>query len=207
MSFELSAITYDPLRKRNLFTESFSPETNSTVKSIRTTPYNFDFTLSIYVRNTEDGTQIIEQILPFFKPEWTYTVKLIDNIDPIDIPLILNSVNMEDLYESDFREVDYASLGKHNIYFFDGPHEEQDQYDGLSLALPALDDTFILLIDDWNDPRPRDGTERAIKELGIEVLYSIQIRTSNGVDVVYPTPHVLENSDWHNGYYFAVCKK
>jgi hypothetical protein len=118
-----------------------------------------------------------------------------------------NDETQIDFHEDDFRNVDYSSLSKHNIYFFDGPHEEEDQYDGLALALPSLDDTFILIIDDWNDPRPRDGTERAIKELNIEVLYSMQIRTSNGVDVVYPTPHVLENSDWHNGYYVAVCKK
>ena len=112
-----------------------------------------------------------------------------------------------ELHEGDFRDVEYDNIGKHNVYFFDGPHEEQDQYDGLALALPALDDEFILIIDDWNDPRPRDGTLRAIEELGIEVKYSMQIRTSNGVDIVYPTPHVLENSLWHNGYYFAVCKK
>ena len=105
------------------------------------------------------------------------------------------------------RNVDYSTLGKFNIYFFDGPHEEDDQYDALSYALPSLDDTFILIVDDWNDPRPRNGTEKAIKELDISILYSMQIRTSNGVDVVYPTPHVLENSDWHNGYYIAVCKK
>lgn len=115
-----------------------------------------------------------------------------------------NSVHLE---ESDFRDVDYKNLGKFNIYFFDGPHEEKDQYDALSYALPSLDDNFILIVDDWNDPRPRNGTERAIKELDIKVLYSMQIRTSNGVDVVYPTPHVLENSDWHNGYYVAVCMK
>jgi len=79
MSFELTAITYDPLRKRNLFTESFSPETNSTVKSIRTTPYNFEFELNIYVRNTEDGTQIIgladqKVDVPFILQNVTYSV-------------------------------------------------------------------------------------------------------------------------------------
>lgn len=115
-----------------------------------------------------------------------------------------NNVHLE---ESDFRDVDYNSLGKFNIYFFDGPHEEKDQYDALSYALPCLDDSFILIVDDWNDPRPRNGTEKAIKELNIDVLFSLTIRTSNGVDVVYPTPHVLENSHWHNGYYVAVCKK
>lgn len=111
------------------------------------------------------------------------------------------------IIENDFREVDYSSIGKHNIYFFDGPHEESDQYDGLSFVLPALDDVFILIIDDWNDNRPRTGTKKAIEDLGIKVLYSIEIRTSNGVDVVYPAPYVLENSDWHNGYYISVCKK
>lgn len=118
-----------------------------------------------------------------------------------------NDDTLLELHEGDFRDVNYADIGKHNVYFFDGPHEEEDQYDGLALALPALDDEFILIIDDWNDPRPRDGTMRAIEELGIEVRYSMEIRTSNGVDIVYPTPHVLENSLWHNGYYFAVCKK
>lgn len=112
-----------------------------------------------------------------------------------------------DVYENDFRNVDYKNIGKFNIYFFDGPHEIQDQYDGISLALPALDDEFILIVDDWNDPRPREGTQNAIKDLDIKILYSVEIRTSNGIDVIYPYPHVLENSYWHNGYYIAYCKK
>jgi hypothetical protein len=93
MSFELTAITYDPLRKRNLFTESFSPETNSTVKSIRTTPYNFEFELNIYVRNTEDGTQIVEQILPYFNPDYNLTLDIIGLADQkVDVPFILQNV-------------------------------------------------------------------------------------------------------------------
>lgn len=128
--------------------------------------------------------------------------EFLNNIEKCCSEIITNQV-----YECDFRNVDYNNIGKFNVYFFDGPHEIMDQYDGISLALPALDDEFILIVDDWNDPRPREGTENAIKELGISVLYSVEIRTSNGVDVVYPYPHVLENSDWHNGYYIAFCKK
>ena len=109
--------------------------------------------------------------------------------------------------ESDFRKVDYNSIGKFNIYFFDGPHEEKDQFDALSLALPALDDEFIFIVDDWNDPRPRYGTFKAIGELGLTEVYSKIIRTSDGVRVVYPKPHVLEKSDWHNGYYISVQRK
>ena len=110
------------------------------------------------------------------------------------------------LYEQDFRQLDYTSIGKFNVYFFDGPHEINDQYDGLKYALPALDDTFIFIVDDWNDPRPREGTQEAIKDLGIEVIYSIQIRTTNGVDVVYPDIE-FQNSHWHNGYFISVCRK
>jgi hypothetical protein len=53
---------------------------------------------------SEDGVKVVEQILPFFKPEWTTTVKLIDDLDPIDIPLILNGVTSEELYEGSYEE-------------------------------------------------------------------------------------------------------
>jgi hypothetical protein len=51
---------------------------------------------------SEDGTKILEQILPFFKPEYTFTAYILDDMAPFDIPLILNSVSVEDTYESDF---------------------------------------------------------------------------------------------------------
>lgn len=96
MSFELASITYDPLRKRSLFADSYSPESSTTIKSIRTTPYNFDFTLNIYVRNTEDGTQIVEQILPYFNPDYTMTIDLIGLSDQkVDVPFILNDIRYD----------------------------------------------------------------------------------------------------------------
>jgi hypothetical protein len=104
MSFELDAVTYDPLRKRNIFAESYSPGSSTTVKSFRTTPYNFDFTLSVYARNVEDGTQIIEQILPYFNPDYTITIDFIGLPDQkTDIPFILNNVtyDVEDVGGSD----------------------------------------------------------------------------------------------------------
>lgn len=100
MSFELTNVTYDPLRKRNLFSESFSAESASTVKALRTTPYDFEFTLNIYVRNVEDGTQIVEQILPYFNPDYTMTIDFLGLADQkTDIPFILQSVsqNVEDM--------------------------------------------------------------------------------------------------------------
>ena len=65
-------------------------------------PYNFGFTLSIYVRNTEDGTQILEQILPFFTPDFTVTVKFNEGMpQKYDMPIILNSATPEVDYEGD----------------------------------------------------------------------------------------------------------
>jgi hypothetical protein len=77
-----------------LFVDSFSPESSTTVKSLRTTPYNFNFVLNIYVRNTEDGTQIIEQILPYFNPDYNLTLDIVGLTDQkVDIPFILENIN------------------------------------------------------------------------------------------------------------------
>ncbi len=105
MAFEITNMQYDGSRKVNSLKKiSGQQHANDSSKTYQYVgaPYNLDFSLYIMTKYAEDGTQIIEQILPFFKPEWTTTVKLIDNLDPLDIPLVLNSVNTEDLYESDF---------------------------------------------------------------------------------------------------------
>jgi hypothetical protein len=106
--------------------------------------------------------------------------------------------------EKDFRSVDYNDIGKYNVYFFDGPHEEQDQYDGVVYAQAALEDEFIFICDDWNWNEVRTGTTRAFVDLNLEILYSLEIRTT--IDGSTPAL-VYEQSDWHNGYFIASCKK
>ncbi len=103
MGFEMDAITYDSSRKQMSTVQNFSLAANKTLNAqYAPIPYNFDFTLSIYVRNTEDGAQILEQILPFFTPDFTVTVDLVPTIGKkYDIPIILNSVSPEVDYEGD----------------------------------------------------------------------------------------------------------
>ena len=61
--------------------------------------------MSIFVRNTEDGTQIIEQILPFFTPDFTVTVDLIPDMDQkYDMPILLTSVNCITDYEGSLQD-------------------------------------------------------------------------------------------------------
>ena len=106
MSFEITNLTYDPDRRltgrvRNTKTESSN--NNILTTQFTPAPYNMDFTLSIMAKYSEDGTKILEQILPFFKPEWTASVKLVDSLDEyFDIPTILNSISSEEVYEGDF---------------------------------------------------------------------------------------------------------
>ena len=94
MAFELTAITYDPLRKGSTFVEQFTAKDNDEVSRITRTPYNFEFSLYIFVRNVEDGTQIVEQILPYFAPDYTLSATLVDGIKT-DVPIILQSVSQD----------------------------------------------------------------------------------------------------------------
>ena len=58
--------------------------------------------MSLYVRNTEDGTQILEQILPFFTPDFTVTVDFISGMEQkYDMPVVLTSVTPSIDYEGD----------------------------------------------------------------------------------------------------------
>lgn len=96
MAFEMTAITYDPLRKRSSFAMDFAAQSNTSIQEVVSAPYNLDFNLYVLVRNTEDGTQIIEQILPYFSPDYTVTVDLVGlNNLKVDVPIILQSINYE----------------------------------------------------------------------------------------------------------------
>lgn len=103
MSFNLDSLSYDASRKNITTLQNFAYSTTEGVKSqYAPVPYNFDFSMSIYVRNTEDGTQILEQILPFFTPDFTVTVDFINTMpQKYDMPIILNSVTSSVEYEGD----------------------------------------------------------------------------------------------------------
>jgi len=104
ISFDMVGMSYDSSRKGVTTNRNFSVGANNTsLKSqYGPIPYNFDFNLSVYVRNTEDGAQIMEQILPFFTPDFTVTMDFIPGMDQkYDMPIILNSVSTTTDYEGD----------------------------------------------------------------------------------------------------------
>ena len=65
-------------------------------------PYNFDFSLYLYVRNIEDATQVLEHIIPYFTPDYTIKLNLIPEMGIVkEIPVILNNTQHEIIYEGD----------------------------------------------------------------------------------------------------------
>lgn len=108
MSFDLSAMSYDSSRKispvKKILLKGDQNDSSSRSYRFVGTPYNLEFSLYIMAKYNEDAVKIVEQIIPFFTPEFTNTVKLVDNIDPIDVPLVLNSITNDEVYEGDFSE-------------------------------------------------------------------------------------------------------
>lgn len=108
MTFEITGFDYDGSRKLQTVNKNvYNDPTDKTKRRRQYMPvaYNIGFQLSILVKNAEDGTKIVEQILPYFTPDWTVTALLIPEMDiKHDIPVVLNSVNLDDVYEGEFEQ-------------------------------------------------------------------------------------------------------
>ena len=128
MSFEMTGLAYASERKLNTIRRVTSLADGSEQSKLRNmyqpVPYDIAFQLNIMVNRAEDGTKIIEQIMPFFTPEFTVTANILPEMNyKLDVPVILDSLNMQDTYEADFvtrraliYEADFTLKG----YFF-GP--------------------------------------------------------------------------------------
>ena len=100
LSFELTGIVYDHLRKMNKLNKKTSSD--GITASYQEVPYNFTFNLSAYTRNIEENLQIVEQILPYFTPEFIITLNFTDLHKKIDVPIVLVQSNLTQEYEGDF---------------------------------------------------------------------------------------------------------
>lgn len=101
MGFMMTSMTYDVSRKINPL-HKFVSNVNGTVRSMgNSIPYDFSFELHVWCKMQEDGQQIIEQIVPYFHPDFTASLKLVEYMDlSLDVPVILDAVSNEDTYEN-----------------------------------------------------------------------------------------------------------
>ena len=128
LSFVISGFEYDATRQQNkiIRNQKAQLETDSTQRGYQyqPAPYNLTFDLSVLAKNSVDALQIVEQILPYFQPEYTVTMKMVDDMSEVrDVPIVLNSVNMDDQFDGSFEErrvIEYTLSFTMKIYFF-GP--------------------------------------------------------------------------------------
>ncbi len=110
MSFEITGISYDANRKLNRMNQlaCYKPAAGATpasyTKMYTPVPYNIDISLYVLTKTQEDAMQIVEQILPYFTPEFTLSLKSVPEMNVVnDVPIILNSVSVQDDYDGDFQ--------------------------------------------------------------------------------------------------------
>jgi hypothetical protein len=104
LSFEITGMNYDPSRRVNRGSYITCPSADGVSRLFAPVPYNIDITLYAITKTQEDGLQIVEQIVPYFAPEFTMSVKAVPEMNVIvDVPIILNSVSVQDDYDGDFQ--------------------------------------------------------------------------------------------------------
>ncbi len=112
-----------------------------------------------------------------------------------------NTVNF---IENDCFKVDTTTLGKFNIYMYDGHHSYLSHYHALDYYIKNMDDIFIYIVDDWNYERVQKGTRQSIKDLGLITLYEkIVLMTRDGSH----TPMDVAKTSWWNGIGIFLLQK
>lgn len=129
MSFEITNISYDASIQLQKRLKRCLPQTEGNSRSTVKMPtrYNLSFELSILAKHTDDALQIMEQILPYFQPDYTVTVNEVGNRFKSDMPFVLTSVTMNDDYEGDFtnrRSIIYTLTFDTKVNFY-GPIRER----------------------------------------------------------------------------------
>ncbi len=104
--FEMTGISYDGARK-TAPTQKYKTVINTDGSEIKMQyvpiPYNMEFELGIITKAQDDGLQILEQILPYFQPNFNITVNMISDMkEKKDISVVLNGINHEDDWDGDF---------------------------------------------------------------------------------------------------------
>ena len=108
IGFEITTFNYDPTRKlavrQNVRAVDDSGTTATGVRySFVSTPYNMGIGMSVFAKNQEDGLQIIEQILPYFNPDFNVTINTIPELGVRnDLQIVLDNVTYQDDWEGSF---------------------------------------------------------------------------------------------------------
>ena len=151
LGFEITGLSYDATRKLNKMNKTIRVKESEEGKkhnfNFTPVPYNINFSLYSFTATAENGLQIVEQILPFFQPEYTVTMNVVPELNiKRDIPIILNSVNYEDTYNGEFtqrRAVIYTLQFTAKTYLY-GPMSNQKVIKEVQADLGASTDSPLV---------------------------------------------------------------
>ena len=108
MAFDITGITLDTtqkMAKRNIISETHGSDITKKKTIKHYTSYDIGMSLYILAKNQDDGLQIVEQILPYFQPEYNVTITPVDGFAyKQDVSVILGGVQIDDQYEGEFTE-------------------------------------------------------------------------------------------------------
>ena len=163
MSFEMTAITYDPqrqLNKMNHFSQAKAGTTLQRTKFLSYVPYNIDFQLNVYAKSQDDALQIVEQIIPTFNPKYIVTIKPFADYPTIkeDVPLIMTGLDMQDDYEGVLeqrRTIVYTLTFRMDVNFYGDVTDSE--------IIREIDVNMGLIIDSDGTPTYKDVDNIDIK--------------------------------------------
>jgi hypothetical protein len=133
MAYNITSIAYDPARKLNSLNNlSFLTTTtdlgNSLYRMYVGVPYTLTFDLHLLSKTQQDGLQVLEQILPYFTPDLTFTIQTIPELQVIDqVPLTLLSLSESDSFDGDMthrRQIVWTLTFAMKVFFY-GPVRNQ----------------------------------------------------------------------------------
>lgn len=106
MGFEMLGMSYDPTRKANKLrkTSGSTDSDGNAGYNYAEVPYLINFGLYTFTRNIEENLQLVEQILPIFAPEFIISMNFTGINKKVNVPIILTSTGISEIYEGDFSE-------------------------------------------------------------------------------------------------------
>ena len=160
LGFEIQDMTYDPARKLNRVqkfkkVKSSASDANKLDTQFMPVPYNLNVQLFVMAKQSDDALQIVEQVLPFFQPDYTLTIKDMEDMGVArDIPIVLNSINYEDSYRGtyDERRAIIYTLDFTTKFYLYGPVTSSkviktvqvDQYTDMPSAAPKREQRYTV---------------------------------------------------------------
>ena len=160
LGFEIQDLTYDPARKLNRVqkfkkVKSSASSANKLDTQFMPVPYNLNVQLFVMAKQSDDALQIVEQVLPFFQPDYTLTIKDMEDMGVArDIPIVLNSINYEDSYRGtyDERRAIIYTLDFTTKFYLYGPVTSSkviktvqvDQYTDMPSAAPKREQRYTV---------------------------------------------------------------